>query len=259
MAPREKADGASGKAIALVREILDRGLEGVPPLISSEALAAEYSADGSYATTRQRIAALIRWEATKNFATGFATGVGGLATLPVAIPAALLASWALQARLAGAIAALHGHSIKEDRVRSLVLLAILGDAAKDVVKEVGVKVGTRLTANAIKAVPGRVLFQINRLVGMRLLTKAGQRSVVSLAKAIPFAGGVVGGSFDAAGCVAVGKVADGLFAPEQLKERKAKVGRAASRARRRPGPTPPKRASRSRSLAAKTRATARHK
>jgi uncharacterized protein (DUF697 family) len=197
----------------LLTWILDRAIEGIPPLATAEALAAEYAADRRYRTTAERVAALTRWEATKNFATGFTTGLGGFATLPFNLPAALGASWALQARLAGAIAVLYGHSLKDDRVRTLMLLAVAGDSAKDVVKAAGIVVGRRLTQNAIRTVPGRVLIQLNRLVGMRLLTKAGSRGVVNLVKAVPVAGGLVGGGIDAATCVAVGRVADQLFAP----------------------------------------------
>jgi hypothetical protein len=237
MTDQAAAGGMSEKAVALVKGILDRGIEGLPPLTSAEALAAEYSADPAYATTRDRVKALIRWEASKNFATGFVTGVGGLATLPVAVPAAIGASWLLQARLAGAIARLHGYSLKSDRVRTLILLAIIGDSAKDVLKTAGVMVGKRLTANAISAIPGRVLIQINKLVGLRLLTKTGQTGAVRLARAIPLAGGVVGGSFDAAGCVAVGKVADRLFAPEDRGQTAGNRRPAKPAGKRRPSPT----------------------
>jgi hypothetical protein len=80
------------------------------------------------------VKALLRWQATKNFASGFVTGLGGLLIPPVAVPAALGACWVLQARLAAATAALHGHSLGGDRVRTLLLLAIRGDAAGKVVK-----------------------------------------------------------------------------------------------------------------------------
>jgi hypothetical protein len=237
MTPDTQDDGHAGKALALVNWILEHAIAGVAPLTKPEDLAAEYASNGSYRTRAERITALIRWEAAKNFATGFTTGLGGILTLPVAVPAALGAAWILQARLAGAIAILHGHSLRSDRVRTLILLAIAGDSAKDVAKTAGIVVGKRLTANAIRTVPGRVLIQLNRLIGMRLLTKAGQTGAISLTKAIPIAGGLVGGGFDAATCVAVGRVADRLFGPIEVKATAAKKRPKPARAVRRKTPT----------------------
>src|SRR5512133_1944255 len=79
--------------------LLEKGSAGAAPLSSAEALAREYLDDSSYASNEARIDALVLRETTKNFATGFVTGLGGFLTLPVAVPAALGASWVLQARL----------------------------------------------------------------------------------------------------------------------------------------------------------------
>jgi hypothetical protein len=76
-----------------------------------------------------RVDALLKFEAAKSFAAGFLTGVGGLWTLPVAVPASVYANWVLQARIAGAIAHLHGHDLKSKRIRTLCLLCLLGDNA----------------------------------------------------------------------------------------------------------------------------------
>src|SRR4030042_1051197 len=95
----------------------------------------------------------------------------GLMTLPVAVPAALGASWVIQARMSGAIAAIFGHDLYQDRIRTFVLLTIVGDSVKEVLKDAGVKVGTKLTQKMIMQIPGKVLIEINKKVGFRLLTK----------------------------------------------------------------------------------------
>jgi hypothetical protein len=239
------------KALELANWILDKAIEGVPPLHGPEELAAEYGGDPGYASVQERVKALVRWEATKNFASGFVTGLGGLLTFPVAIPAALGASWVLQARLAAATAVLHGHSLKEDRVRTLVLLAILGDSAKDLAKGVGLG-GEPLSLDSVRGIPGRVLLELNKRVGIRLLAKAGQRGAASVARAVPLVGGLIGGAVDAAMCMAVGEAAERIFGAEprvveaEVIPAKPRVARkrkvaAASAARRRPqaaGKTP---------------------
>ena len=199
------------KALQLVNWIVDSAIDGVPPLSSASNLAQEYLIDRSYTDNDDRVASLINWETSKNFTTGFVTGLGGLLTLPVAVPAALGASWIIQARMAGAIAIIDGHDLKEDRVRTLVLLSIVGDSVKEVLKQAGVKIGNKLTEKVVMQIPGKVLIEINKKIGFRLLTKAGEKGVINLIKAVPLVGGLVTGGFDAAACRTVGKVAHNLF------------------------------------------------
>lgn len=204
-------DIGASQALQLVNWIVDSAIEGVPPLSSAYDLAQEYLIDTSYPDNHERVASLINWETSKNFTTGFVTGLGGLLTLPVAVPTALGASWVIQARMSGAIAVIHGHDLKQDRIRTLVLLSIVGDSVKEVLKEAGVKIGRKLTERAVMAVPGKLLIEINKKVGFRLITKAGEKGVINLIKAVPIAGGCVSGAFDAYTCRIVGKVAHDLF------------------------------------------------
>jgi len=201
------------KAMKLVNYLVDHAIDGVPPLSGCESLAQEYRIDQSYDDDDHRVKSLIRWEMSKNFTSGFITGLGGLITLPIAIPAALTASWIVQARMSGAIACIYGHSINEDRVRTLVLLSLLGDAVKEPLKQAGIKVGTKITAQVFEAIPGKVLIAINKAVGFRLITKAGQTGIVNLVKIVPVVGGAVGGTVDAWACSTVGDAAQKIFRP----------------------------------------------
>lgn len=207
-------DADSNKALKLVNWIIDRAIDGIPPLCSAKDLALEYQIDQSYPDDEERIEALINWETAKNFTSGFITGLGGLLITPVSIPAALGSSWIIQARMSAAIAIISGHNIQNDRVRTFVLITLLGDAAKEVLKEAGIKVATKFSAKILEKIPGKVLIEINKKIGFRLLTKAGTRGVVNLTRMLPIAGGVVGGTFDAAACRIVGKTAKRIFCPE---------------------------------------------
>jgi len=206
---------SDSSALKIVKWLADKGLNGVPPLSSAQDLSLEYKIDTSYENDDERVDSLINWETSKNFTSGFLSGLGGVITLPVTIPSALGASWIIQARMAGAIAEIYGHSLKEDRVRTLVLLSLLGDAGKEVVKQAGIKVGRKMTEQAIKGVSGKTLAEINKQVGFRLLTKAGENGVINLTKFVPVVGGLVGGTFDAISCRAVGRVSKELFAPKK--------------------------------------------
>ena len=125
-------DESAGK---LVKYLLEKGLGGFPPLSSAANLADEYLIDRDYDSNDERVAALIKWEMTKNFTTGFITGLGGIVALPVGVPSALVASWLIQARMAGAIARIYGHDLAEERVRTLILLSLAGDVAKQAMSD----------------------------------------------------------------------------------------------------------------------------
>lgn len=198
---------------ALVDFLLERALEGVGPWLGAENLAGEYLGDVSHRNDESRVDALIRWETRKNFTSGFLAGLGGVVTFPVSIPAALGASWLIQARMAAAIAKIYGHDLSSGQVRTKILLSLAGDVAKEAMKDLGLKVGDRLTQRAVDQIPGRALVEINKRIGTRLLAKMGGQVVLKMPRAIPVLGGVVGGSLDAVVCRMVGRTANSLFRP----------------------------------------------
>jgi tellurium resistance protein TerD len=83
-----------------------------------------------------------------------------------------------------------------------------------VVKQVGVQVGQKFTMALIKKIPGKVIIEINKKIGFRLLTKAGEKGAINLTKGVPIVGGVIGGGFDAVATRAVGEFARRFMAPE---------------------------------------------
>lgn len=208
-----KSASNDASANKLAAFLLEKGLAGAGPLSSAEDLASEYLIDSSYGNDDRRVDALIRREMTKNFTSGFITGLGGLVTFPVSIPAALGASWLIQARMAGAIARIYGHDLDSERVRTKILLSLAGDVAKDAMKDLGLKLDNKLTQRAVDEIPGRALVEINKRIGAKLITKVGQKVVLRFPRAVPVLGGVVGGSLDAVVCRMVGRTAKTLFMP----------------------------------------------
>ena len=140
-------------------------------------------------------------------ASGFATGLGGLASLPFAVPTDVTVLYMQAARCVGAIAHLRGYDLHSDEVRSLVMISLLGASGAAVLSEFGVKVGSKAALAALKKVPGRILIEINKRVGFRLLTKFGEKGVINLVKIVPMAGGVAGAATNAAAMMGIGTYA----------------------------------------------------
>lgn len=204
---------SEGTALQLVSKLTDLGIDGkAPRLKPSIDVAADYLADTRFAHDDDRVRSLIRWHVAAASTTGFTTGLGGLVTLPLTLPAGLGAAWLLQARMIGSIAHIRGYDLADERVRTLVIAAIAGDATvSEVTKRIGSEFATRAGQAAVQRVPGKVLIEINKKVGFRLLTKSGTTGVVNLSKAVPVLGGVVGGAVDGTSTRAVGAVARRAF------------------------------------------------
>lgn len=146
-------------------------------------------------TLEQQVDSLIRWQVTKASASGFTMGMGGLMTLPITVPANVASVIYLQIRMITAIAHMGGHDINNDKVKSMVYLCMVGNGAKELLKDLGVKVGQDLMAKAVT----------------RLSARLSAKGANSLTKAVPLLGGVIGGSMDAASTRIIGKVAKKIF------------------------------------------------
>lgn len=193
----------------LVQWIVDVGISGFGLLPSAEEVAAHHLAHTN--TPEDAINSVIAWRTTHAVGTGFLTGLGGAITLPVTIPASLATSYALGANTAAAIAKIRGFDVHSDQVRTLILLCLIGEAGQEVLRSAGITIGTKVVKNLINQIPGKVLIEINKKVGFRLITKAGERGVINIMKFLPLVGGVVGGTFDGTFVHTCGQSAKKLF------------------------------------------------
>ncbi len=154
-----------------------------------------------------QVDSLIKWQVAKAATSGFVTGLGGVMIMPLTVPANIASVIYVQIRMIAAIAYMGGHDIREDRVKSLIYICMVGNGAKELLKDVSVKAGERLAA------------KIAEKVSASIASKTGEKSVTSLGKAVPVLGGVVGGSYDAITTRVVGKVAKKIFIDKQASEK----------------------------------------
>ncbi|MEU4764427.1 EcsC family protein [Actinosynnema sp. NPDC023794] len=193
-----------------VEHLLKVGISGFGPFKGARQMAVEALDKGL--TPEEAIKHLIRTHVAAAGVQGFATNVGGLITLPVALPANLTASYLVQTHLIASIAAVHGHDLDSDEVQTAILVCLLGNAGTELLKKAGIKVGSRLTMNLIERIPAQLIREVNKRVGFTLLAKYGtSKATVTLAKGVPLVGGVIGGTFDAVTTRAVGAFASRFF------------------------------------------------
>ncbi|WP_035695424.1 EcsC family protein [Christiangramia portivictoriae] len=187
----------------------EKAINGMPGFDSAQEMAESYKGNGK--TKVENCNSLIRWQNTKATTSGFVTGLGGLLTMPVAIPANLASVIYVQIRMIAAIAHMGGHDLRDDRVKSLVYVCMAGNTAKDILKDIGIVVGQKVSQKMIANISGKTITRINQAIGFRLLTKFGQRGAINLGKAVPLIGGLIGGTFDGVTTNLIGNTARRTF------------------------------------------------
>jgi hypothetical protein len=187
----------------------DKAVNGVPGLDSAQELADSYMRKGDCKIVQAN--SLIRWQNTKAGTSGFLSGLGGIITMPLTLPANITSVLYVQIRMIAAIAHMGGHNIQDDQVKSLFYVCLTGNSAKDIMKGAGITIGTKLTTNAIKSISGKALTTINQKIGFKLVTKFGEKGVINLGKVVPLVGGLIGGSFDSITTNTIGNVARDTF------------------------------------------------
>lgn len=204
---------SEGKVMQVLEWSYEKAINGVAGLDSASELAQSYIK--SSVSRNDQANSLIRWQNTKAGTSGFLTGLGGIITMPVTIPANVASVIFVQMRMIAAIAYIGGHDIRDDRVKALVYACLTGNAAKDILKDIGIVAGTKLTTSAIKNISGKTIVAINQKVGFRLVTKFGEKGVINLGKAVPFVGGIIGATFDSVATNTIGNIARETFITEK--------------------------------------------
>ena len=194
----------------------DKAVNGVPGMSTAQELAQEVLNDETNGINEaERIYnssnSLIRWQNAKAATTGFVTGLGGLLTLPVTIPANLGCVFYIQLRMIAAIAHMGGYNVKDDKVQTLAYVCLTGSASAEILKQISIKIGNKMAETMLKNMSRSVIAEINKKVGFRLLTKFGEKGIINLGKAIPVVGGLISGTLDAVETNTIGNVARDQF------------------------------------------------
>ena len=139
---------------------------------------------------------LVNNQILKCTTSGFLTGLGGVLTIPIALPANITSVLYVQMRMIAAVAYLNGYDLNGDETHSFVYACLVGISLNNVVKQTSIVFGVKVCNTLVKKLPGKVLTKINQKVGFRLFTKFGTKGLVNLGKLVPVVGGVIGGTLD---------------------------------------------------------------
>ncbi|MBO5752129.1 MAG: EcsC family protein [Proteobacteria bacterium] len=179
-------------ALAILNRVYDKALYGFEPV---EEMAQEYLR--RYRTVEDAAKAMIRNQLIKTTVSGSLSGLGGFAVMLASVPANIAHVTYVQIRMLACLAYMGGYDPRSDEVRTLVFACWAGlSVGSKVIRPAAIKVGEKVFINLIKHIPGKVLKQINRIIGMRFITRFGSKGVINLGKAVPFVGAAIGGGLD---------------------------------------------------------------
>ena len=152
---------------------------------------------------------------------GFATNWGGFLVSLVTIPANMAAATFLQARLAAGIAHLRGYELSDPRVRTAILMVMLGPAGNADLVSKGVLPSSPLVVATAPVFDARLDRQVSKALLDRALNQmTGKRFGVWMAKRVPVLGGGVGAAVDGWSTRSIG-----LHAMEEFTSRRPKLTR----------------------------------
>lgn len=162
-------------------------------------------------TLEQQVDSLIKWQTTKAGFSGFVTGFGGMAALPITLPANIASVIYIQIRMISAIAYMGGHNLSEEKIKTFVYLCMVGNGAKEMLKNIGIKAGEKLMTHLIADLSAKTMTHMNQKVGYKLLSKFSEKSIANMGKIVPVVGGLIGGGLDIISTKAIGAIAKKMF------------------------------------------------
>lgn len=210
--PEEEQEEKGSKMLKVMDWAFDKANGNIPGFGTSQEMAQKYL--DKYGSVNAAIDHMVNWQITSAATAGFVTSLGGLATMPITLPANIAGVMAIQLRMIGAIAELGGYHENTEEKKTGMYLCLLGSQAGNVLSKTAGQFAVKFATASLKKLPGTVLTKINQAVGFRLVTKFGETGLVNIHKAIPILGGVVGGTVDALSTYAIAKAAKALFLNE---------------------------------------------
>ena len=204
---------AAGGAL---RRVLELAIDGPGRLPGARTVAAKHLQRHA-GSAEDAIDSLVAHHVRLASAQGFVTNLGGLAALPVAIPANLTGVAVVQVRMVAAIAHLRGYDVNDLRVRTALVMCLLGG------EEVARRIGNGSLPTSPMAIATAPVFdasldhQVAEAVLADLMNRIGGKNLaLVVTRRVPLLGGGVGAVVDG---VATRQI--GAYAKSELLRRRA--------------------------------------
>jgi hypothetical protein len=211
--------GSPEVAGGVLRRVLEIGIDGHGRLPSAKAHAAR-QLQRYGGSVDDAISGIIDFHVRAASAQGFVSNLGGVALMPVSVPANLAGVAVVQVRMVAAIAHLRGYDLNDNRVRTALVMCLLG----------GELVAEHIVSGRLPTAPMAVATapvfdpELDRQVAEEvlggLMSRIGGRNLaLVVTKRVPLLGGGIGAVLDGIATHQVGNYAKG-----ELLRRRALAG-----------------------------------
>ena len=198
---------------SFVREALHRAIHGVGPLPPAAAAADKQLAE-QHGRVDRGVHEVIENHVRYAGAQGLLTGLGGVVTATITIPANLAGLALVQARMVAGIAHLHGYDLDDPRTRNAILTCMLGRQLVD----------ERIRERTLPGPPMAIATapvhdpDLDRVLAAEVASDliqrvGGKRLAITVARRTPIVGGVFGMGADGYATWRVGRYAAGELRP----------------------------------------------
>jgi hypothetical protein len=190
-----------------LRHVLELAIDGTSRLPGAKHSAAK-SLQRHGGATDPAIDAVIDFHVRLAGAQGFVTNLGGLAAMPVTMPANLAGVAVVQTRMVAAMAHLRGYDLDDNRVRTALIMCLLGG------EQVAKKIVTGKLPTSPLAIATAPMFDphLDQRVAEEVLSDliqrvGGKNLALSITRRLPLLGGGVGAVMDGIATHQIGKYA----------------------------------------------------
>ncbi|SDB80935.1 EcsC protein family protein [Raineyella antarctica] len=203
------------KAGTTLRTILDLAIDGSSNMPGAKSVAAKHLQ--KHPRVEEAVDSVITAHIALASTSGFLTNVGGLVVTAITLPANLMGLAVLQGRMVASIAHLRGYDIDDTRVRTAIMMCMMGADEVSRLTAKGKLPGSPLLVATAPIADSRLNEVVSEQVVSSLLTMHGGKTVgVMATKRIPVIGGGIGAVFDGVATRQIGK-----FAKAELVQRRA--------------------------------------
>lgn len=210
----------AGGALARLLDVVIEGHSKVPGAKSAAAAELAAKADAEAA-----ISSLVTKHVAMAGSQGFLTNVGGFVTALVAVPANIVGTLTIQCRMVAAIAHLRGYDLGDNRVRSAVLMCLLGRRRTEKLVRRGELPSTPHAVATAPAFDEQLDDKVSALILNGATTSmTGKRISVWLTRGIPVVSGGVGAVVDARATGDIAEHARAQFPSRRARPRTATGG-----------------------------------
>ena len=180
----------------LLEKLYVQSLDGVDKVSEPvEELARDYLE--KYDSVDEAAEAFMQNQVKKCTVSGFVTGLGGLLTIPVTVPANIASVLYVQMRMIACLAYMGGYDVRSRGVKTMMYACLAGVSLNLIIKELGKKLGSERVDKLLDKIPESSLPSISEKIYAQLAIKTGAKvGSGTLGKAIPFIGGIVNGALD---------------------------------------------------------------